>query len=55
MTGTTSLTETELRYQLPEIITAALPGEKAVAILARRSEAIPPSLESITLFAFFVE
>ena len=47
MTGTTSLTETELRYQLPEIITAALPGEKAVAILARRSEAIPPSLTCV--------
>lgn len=36
MTGTTSLKETELRYQLPEIITETLPGEKAAAILARR-------------------
>lgn len=46
-TGTTSLTETELRYQLPGIITAALPGEKAAAILARKSEAIPPSLTCV--------
>lgn len=47
MTETKLMVKTELRDQLPQIITAALPGEKAKAIITRRGEAIPNALTCV--------
>lgn len=47
MTETKEMIKIELKDQLPNIITNALPGEKAKAIIARRGESIPNALTCI--------